>query len=171
MLDEMDVNILRILQQDCTRSVADIGKEVGLSTTPCWRRIQKLEEAGVIHRRVAILDAPQVNAGVTVFVSIKTDQHSLAWLEKFHAAVVDFPEVVEFYRMSGEVDYLLRVVVPDIAAYDAFYKKLIGRIEISKVSSAFAMEQIKYTTALPLEFAMPRTERKLEKAVAAPRRM
>ena len=167
MLDEMDVKILRILQLDCTRSVADIGKEVGLSTTPCWRRIQKLEEAGVIQRRVAILDAPRVNAGVTVFVSIKTDQHSLAWLEKFHAAVVDFPEVVEFYRMSGEVDYLLRVVVPDIAAYDAFYKKLIGRIEISKVSSAFAMEQIKYTTALPLSFAIERPERKLEKAAAA----
>ena len=170
MLDEMDVKILRILQNDCTRSVADIGKEVGLSTTPCWRRIQKLEEAGVIQRRVAILDAPRVNAGVTVFVSIKTDQHSLAWLEKFHAAVVDFPEVVEFYRMSGEVDYLLRVVVPDIGAYDGFYKKLIARIEISKVSSAFAMEQIKYTTALPLNFAMQRSERKLEKASAGPQR-
>jgi Lrp/AsnC family transcriptional regulator len=101
-----------------------------------------------------VLDAARTNAGVTVFVSIKTDQHSLAWLEKFHAAVVDFPEVVEFYRMSGEVDYLLRVVVPDIAAYDAFYKKLIARVEISKVSSAFAMEQIKYTTALPLDFAL-----------------
>ena len=166
MLDEMDVKILKILQQDCTRSVADIGKEVGLSTTPCWRRIQKLEEAGVVQRRVAILDAPRVNAGVTVFVSIKTDQHSLAWLEKFHAAVVDFPEVVEFYRMSGEVDYLLRVVVPDIAAYDGFYKRLIARIEISKVSSAFAMEQIKYTTALPLDFAIERQERKAEKSGA-----
>ena len=164
MLDEMDVKILKILQQDCTRSVADIGKEVGLSTTPCWRRIQKLEEAGVVQRRVAILDAPRVNAGVTVFVSIKTDQHSLAWLEKFHAAVVDFPEVVEFYRMSGDVDYLLRVAVPDIAAYDSFYKKLIARIEISKVSSAFAMEQIKYTTALPLDFAIERQERKAEKS-------
>ena len=153
MLDEMDVKILKILQQDCTRSVADIGKEVGLSTTPCWRRIQKLEEAGAIQRRVAILDAPQVNAGVTVFVSIKTDQHSLTWLEKFHAAVVDFPEVVEFYRMSGEVDYLLRVVVPDIERYDAFYKRLIARIELSDVSSAFAMEQIKYTTSLPLDYA------------------
>jgi Lrp/AsnC family transcriptional regulator len=154
MLDEMDVKILRILQQDCTRSVADIGKEVGLSTTPCWRRIQKLEEAGVIRRRVAILDPALVNAGVTVFVSIKTDQHSLAWLEKFHAAVVDFPEVIEFYRMSGDVDYLLHVVVPDIASYDAFYKKLISRVQISKVSSAFAMEQIKYTTVLPLDFAL-----------------
>ncbi|MGE3066292.1 MAG: Lrp/AsnC family transcriptional regulator [Hyphomicrobiaceae bacterium] len=153
-LDEMDVKILRILQQDCTRPVADIGKEVGLSTTPCWRRIQKLEEAGVVQRRAAILDPKQVNAAVTVFISIKTDRHSLDWLEKFHAAVVDFPEVVEFYRMSGEVDYLLRVVVPDIASYDAFYKKLIGRISIAKVSSSFAMEQIKYTTALPLDFAL-----------------
>lgn len=155
MLDEMDIKILRILQEDATRPVADIGKEVGLSTTPCWRRIQKLEEAGVIRRRVALLEPSKVNVGVTVIVSIKTDRHELGWLEKFHAAVVDFPEVVEFYRMSGEVDYLMRVVVPDIAAYDAFYKRLIGRIEISKVSSAFAMEQIKYTTSLPLEFAKP----------------
>lgn len=153
MLDEMDVKILRILQRDCTKPVAEIGKEVGLSTTPCWRRIQKLEEAGVIRRRVALLDPREVNAGVTVFVSIKTDQHNIDWLERFHGAVVDFPEVAEFYRMSGEVDYLLRVVVPDIAAYDAFYKKLIARIDISKVSSAFAMEQIKYTTELPLQFA------------------
>jgi len=167
MLDEMDVKILRILQQDCTRPVAEIGKEVGLSTTPCWRRIQKLEESGVITRRVAVLAAQRVNVGVTVFVSIKTDELSLAWLERFHAAVVDFPEVVEFYRMSGEVDYLLRVVVPDIAAYDAFYKKLISRIEISKVSSAFAMEQIKYTTALPLDFALQRPEE--EKKARSPR--
>ena len=149
----MDIKILRLLQEDCTIPIADIGKRVGLSTTPCWRRVQKLEEAGIIRRRVALLDPAKVNAGVTVFVSIKTDLHSLDWLERFHAAVVDFPEVVELYRMSGDVDYLLRVVVPDIAAYDAFYKKLIARIDISKVSSAFAMEQIKYTTALPLEFA------------------
>ena len=153
MLDDIDIKILTFLQQDCTTSVADIGKEVGLSTTPCWRRIQKLEDVGIIQRRVAILDAHKVNVGVTVFVSIRTDQHSLAWLEKFHAAVADLPEIVEFYRMSGEVDYLMRVVVPDIAAYDTFYKKLIARVEISKVSSAFAMEQIKNTTALPLEFA------------------
>ncbi|MFA5949543.1 MAG: Lrp/AsnC family transcriptional regulator [Hyphomicrobium sp.] len=155
-MDEMDVKILAILQEDCTRPVADIGKEVGLSTTPCWRRIQKLEELGVIRRRVAVLDPLKVNAGVTVFISIKTDKHSLAWLEKFHGAVAEFPEVVEFYRMSGDVDYLLRVAVPDIAAYDAFYKKLITRVEIAKVSSAFAMEEIKHTTAMPLEFA--RTE-------------
>lgn len=153
MLDDMDVKILSILQKDCTRPVAEIGKEVGLSTTPCWRRIQRLEEAGIISRRVAVLDAEKVNAGVTVFVSIKTDKHSVTWLDKFRKAVDDFPEVIEFYRMSGDVDYLLRVVVPDIHAYDAFYKKLIERIEIAKVSSAFAMEQMKYTTALPLNFA------------------
>lgn len=154
MLDEMDIKILRVLQEDATRAVADIGKEVGLSTTPCWRRIQKLEEAGVIQRKVAILDPASVNAGVTVFVQIKTDQHSHDWLDRFHEAVVDFPEVVEFYRMSGDIDYLLRVVVPDIAAYDRFYKKLISRIEIAKVSSTFAIEQIKYTTAVPLHFAL-----------------
>jgi Lrp/AsnC family transcriptional regulator len=153
MLDEMDVKILGILQEDCTRPVAEIGKAVGLSTTPCWRRIQKLEEAGIIRRRVALLDPKKVNAGVTVFVSISTNQHSLAWLERFHAVIIDFPEVVEFYRMSGQVDYLLRVVVPDIDAYDAFYKRLIAKIQLANVSSAFAMEQIKFTTALPLDFA------------------
>lgn len=156
MLDEMDIKILALLQRDGTTAVADIGKEVGLSTTPCWRRIQKLEETGVIQRRVAVLDPVKVNAAVTVFVSIKTDQHSLEWLERFRSAVADMPEVVEFYRMSGEIDYLMRVVVPDIAAYDAFYKKLISRIEIAKVSSAFAMEQIKSTTELPLSFARRR---------------
>lgn len=153
MLDDMDVKILKILQEDCTRPVAEIGKAVGLSTTPCWRRIQKLEEAGIIRSRVALLDPKRVRAGVTVFVSITTNQHSLEWLERFHAVIVGFPEVVEFYRMSGQVDYLLRVVVPDIDAYDVFYKRLISRIELANVSSAFAMEQIKFTTTLPLEFA------------------
>jgi Lrp/AsnC family transcriptional regulator len=153
MLTEMDVKILRILQDDCTRPVADIGKEVGLSTTPCWRRMQKLEEDGVIRRRVALLDPDKVNAGVTVFVSIKTDKHTKEWIESFNAAIPDLPEVIEAYRMSGDVDYLLRVSVPDIAAYDVFYKKLVSRVEIAKVSSAFAMERIKYTTALPLHFA------------------
>jgi len=154
MLDEIDVKILKILQVDCTRPVADIGKEVGLSTTPCWRRIQKLEEAGVISKRVALLDPARVNAGVTVFIQIKTDQHNVTWLEQFRAAVQELPEIVEAYRMSGEVDYLLRVVVPDIAAYDGFYKRLIGKLPITKVSSSFAMEQMKFTTALPLQFAI-----------------
>jgi Lrp/AsnC family transcriptional regulator len=153
MLDRMDRKILDILQQDCTLPVAEIGKRVGLSTTPCWRRIQKLEEMGVIQARVAVLDAKKVNVGVTVFVSITTSHHTQDWLDRFHAALNEFPEVVEFYRMSGQVDYLLRVVVPDIERYDTFYKKLIGRIELSDVSSAFAMEQIKFTTALPLDYA------------------
>ena len=112
-----------------------------------------MEEDGVIKRRVAVLDPVKVNAGVTVFMAVRTNEHNDAWLREFAAVVDDFPEVVEFYRMSGEVDYLLRVVVPDIAAYDAFYKKLIAH-EISNVSSSFAMEQIKYTTALPLDFAL-----------------
>jgi Lrp/AsnC family transcriptional regulator len=158
-LDAMDLKILALLQADATMPIAEIGKAVGLSTTPCWRRIQKLDEAGVIRARVAILDPAKVNVGVTVFVSIKTDQHSVEWLERFHGAVADLPEIAEFYRMSGEIDYLMRVVVPDIAAYDAFYKKLISRIDVSKISSAFAMEQIKYTTALPLSFALAGKER------------
>ena len=151
-MDRLDRKILRLLQENTTLAVADIAKKVGLSTTPCWRRIQKLEEEGVIKRRVAILDPSKVNASVTVFVSIRTNMHSLEWLKRFSEVIQEFPEVVEFYRMSGDVDYLLRVVVPDIAAYDTFYKKLIARIEIRDVSSTFAMEQIKYTTELPLDY-------------------
>lgn len=153
-MDRLDRKILRLLQEDSTLAIADIGKKVGLSTTPCWRRIQKLEEDGVIRRRVAILDPEKVNARVNVFVSIRTSAHSHEWLKRFSEVVQDFPEVVEFYRMSGEIDYLLRVVVPDIAAYDAFYKKLIAKIDIRDVSSSFAMEQIKYTTELPLDYAV-----------------
>lgn len=153
MLDKLDIKILDILQRDCTVSVAEIGKKVGLSTTPCWRRIQKMEELGVIRGRVALLDPEALNAPVTVFVFITTSQHSEGWLQQFHQAIERFPEVVEFYRMSGQVDYLLRVVVPDIAAYDAFYKKLIEAVDIADVSSSFAMEKIKFTTELPLNYA------------------
>ena len=153
MLDTMDIKILTILQEDSTLPVAEIGKKVGLSTTPCWRRIQKLEQDGVIQRRVALLDPRSVGAGVTVFVAITTNQHNAAWLERFHTVVASFPEIVEAYRMSGQVDYLLRVAVPDIASYDRFYKAFISQIDLSDVSSSFAMEQIKFTTALPLAFA------------------
>lgn len=153
MLDSMDIKILTILQDDSTLPVAGIGKKVGLSTTPCWRRIQKLEQDGVIERRVALLNPKKVSAGVTVFVAITTNQHNSAWLERFHSVVKTFPEIVEAYRMSGQVDYLLRVVVPDIASYDHFYKSFISQIDLSDVSSSFAMEQIKFTTALPLAFA------------------
>ena len=151
-MDKIDRKILTLLQKDATMPVAEIGRKVGLSTTPCWRRIQKMEEDGVIRGRVAVLDPVKVNAGVTVFMAVKTNEHNEAWMRKFSGVIDEFPEVVEFYRMSGDVDYLLRVVVPDIAAYDAFYKKLIGKIALTDVSSSFAMGQIKYTTALPLDF-------------------
>ncbi|QKV17641.1 Lrp/AsnC family transcriptional regulator [Oricola thermophila] len=151
-MDKLDRRILGILQEDATIAVADLAKKVGLSTTPCWRRVQKLEEEGVIRKRVALLDPVKINARVTVFVSIRTNSHSIEWLKRFSEVVGEFPEVVEFYRMSGDVDYLLRVVVPDIAAYDAFYQRLISKIEIRDVSSAFAMEQIKYTTEMPLDY-------------------
>lgn len=151
-MDATDRQILDLLQRDTTMPLAEIARKVGLSSTPCWRRIQKLEEAKVIRRRVALLDSQKINAGVTVFVSIKTSQHNEEWLLRFSKVVSEMPEVVEFYRMSGEIDYLLRVVIPDITAYDAFYKRLIAEIELDDVSSSFAMEQIKYTTALPLDY-------------------
>ena len=151
-MDATDRQILDLLQRDATMPLAEIARKVGLSSTPCWRRIQKLEEAKVIRGRVALLDSRKINAGVNVFVSIRTRQHNAAWLEKFSEIVNKMPEVVEFYRMSGEIDYLLRVAVPDIAAYDAFYKRLIADIDLDDVSSSFAMEQIKYTTALPLDY-------------------
>ncbi|MEP3429569.1 MAG: Lrp/AsnC family transcriptional regulator [Roseibium sp.] len=153
-MDRIDRRILSILQEDCTVPVAEIGRRVGLSTTPCWRRIQKMEEEGVITGRVALLAPAKINAKVTAFVAITTSQHSEDWLKKFADVIQEFPEVVEFYRMAGQVDYLLRVAVPDIEAYDAFYKKLIAKIDISNVSTTFAMEQIKNTTALPLSYVV-----------------
>ena len=150
-MDRIDKAILNLLQQDATMPVAEIGRRVGLSTTPCWRRIQKMEEDGVITGRVALLDPHMVNAKVTVFVSVRTASHNGEWLKRFSAVTAEFPEVVELYRMSGDIDYLMRVVVPDIAAYDRFYQELISKIDITDVSSSFAMEQMKYTTKLPLE--------------------
>ena len=152
-LDEFDKKILTILQEDAARPLAEIAKQVGLSSTPCWRRIRLLEEAGVIRGRVALLDRDKLNLGVTVFVAVRTNQHNQEWLERFARAVESIPEVVEFYRMAGDIDYLLRVVVPDIAAYDGVYKRLIQRIELTDVSSTFAMEEMKYTTAVPLTYA------------------
>lgn len=151
-MDRTDRKILSILQKDATLPVADIARRVGLSTTPCWRRIQKLEEEKVIERRVAVLNPEKVNVGVTVFVSIRTDQHNAEWLKRFSEVISRMPEVIGFYRMSGQVDYLLKVVVPDIAAFDAVYKQLVGEIDISDVSSAFAMERIKDTQELPLTY-------------------
>jgi len=145
-----DKKILDLLQADAGLTVKQIAEQIALSATPCWKRIQKLEEQGFIRARVALLDPKKVNASVTVFVAIKTDQHSREWIERFNKAVTELPQVMEIYRMSGEIDYLLRVAVSSIEAYDQFYKKLIDRIELSNVTSSFAMEQIKYTTALPI---------------------
>lgn len=162
MVDRLDKKILSILQEDATVPVAEVARRVGLSTTPCWRRIQKLEEDGVILNRVAVLDPRKVNCKVTAFISVVTNQHSDDWLKKFASVIKEFPEVVEFYRMSGHVDYLLRVVVPDIESYDAFYKRLIAKIDIADVSSAFAMEQIKYTTAMPLQYVTLEKDKVIE---------
>ena len=151
-MDNIDVRILDCLQNDATLPVSEIAKRVGLSTTPCWNRIQRLEAAGVVRSRVALLDPSSLNVAVTAFVSIRTSKHNAAWFENFSKSVSSFQEVVEFYRMSGDVDYLLRVVVPDISAYDEFYKRLIEQVDLQDVSSSFAMEEIKYTTALPLEY-------------------
>jgi Lrp/AsnC family transcriptional regulator len=150
-LDKFDCAILAALQADGTLSIAALGEKVGLSSTPCWKRLRRLEEEGYIESRVAIVNRHKVGLPVTVFVSIKTTEHDEKWLNRFAAAVVALPEVQEFHRMSGNVDYLLKVVTTDIGGYDRFYKKLIKAANLSGVSSAFSMEQIKFTTALPLE--------------------
>jgi Lrp/AsnC family transcriptional regulator len=149
-MDAIDRKILAVLQDDASLSVAEIGTRVGLSSTPCWKRIQKLEAEGVILKRVALIDPGKLGLGITVFVSIETGDHSQAWLDRFAKVVGAMPEVMEFHRMAGDVDYMLRVVVPDIAGYDTFYKKLIGTVSLKNVTSRFAMERIKSTTALPI---------------------
>lgn len=150
MPDTTDIAILNLLQQDATLSVQAIAEKVNLTTSPCWRRIQALEDQGYIRRRVALLNRQPLALGVDVFVFIRTREHNDTWLRDFTEAVLAMPEVMEAYRMSGDVDYLLRVVVGDIAAYDRFYKRLVSRVKLADVSSSFAMEQLKYTTALPL---------------------
>jgi Lrp/AsnC family transcriptional regulator len=149
-MDKLDAKILDLLQQTGELTAAEIADRVGLSKAPCWRRIQRLRESGVIRQTVALLDAHALNVGTTVFVTLKTGNHSAAWFEKFARAVRDIPEVTEIHRMSGDVDYLIRIVVPDIDAYDMVYKRLIAAVEFQDVSASFALETIKYTTALPL---------------------
>jgi Lrp/AsnC family transcriptional regulator len=150
VLDSIDRRILRELQRDATIAIAELAQLVGLSQTPCWKRIKRLTDAGIITRRVALLDRDKLDLGLVVFVSVRTSRHDQEWLDAFARAASSMPEVVEFYRLSGDTDYLLKVLVRDIAAYDAFYKRLIAAVPLSDVSSAFAMEQIKSTTALPV---------------------
>lgn len=149
-LDRIDRAILGALQEDGTLSAAQLGEKVGLSSTPCWKRVKAMEEAGLIEKRVAIVNRDKAGLPVTVFVSLRTNRHDEAWLRKFAASVSSMPEVMEFHRMSGDVDYLLKVVAADIAGYDRFYKRLIQNAQLAGVSSAFSMEEIKSTTALPL---------------------
>ncbi len=149
-MDETDKKILTLLQLDSAQPLSDIAKKVGLSVTPCWRRIQKLEEDGIIRGRVALLDAKRLGLEMSVFVALKIREHSSDWLNNFAVKISKYEEVVEFYRMSGDVDYMLRVVVENMAAYDKFYKKLISDVPLQDVSSSFAMEEIKYSTSLPI---------------------
>jgi len=150
ILDPTDRRILRELQADATLPIAELAERAGLSQTPCWKRVKRLEAEGVIERRVALLDRERLDLGLVVFVAIRAARHDEAWLTDFARGASALPEVTEFYRMSGETDYLLKVVVRDIAAYDRFYKRLIAVVPLGDVSSSFAMEQIKFTTALPL---------------------
>jgi Lrp/AsnC family transcriptional regulator len=149
-MDAIDRKILAVVQEDASLSVAEIGQRVGLSSTPCWKRLQRLEADGVITRRVALIDPEKIGLGITVFVSIETGDHSQDWLKKFAETASAMPEVMEFYRMAGDVDYMLRVVVHDMPDYDRFYKKLIATVPLKNVTSRFAMERIKSTTALPI---------------------
>ena len=152
-MDRVDRKLLALLQQDSTQSIAQLADQVGLSQTPCWKRIQRLEADGVIERRVALLSPEKLGLGLTVFVSIEAGDHSLGWLARFADAVSSFPEVVEVHRMAGDIDYMLRVITRDIAAFDSFYKRLIAAVPLKNVSSRFSMERVKSTTALPLEMA------------------
>ncbi len=149
-LDAFDRKILAILQEDASVSIAELSERVGLSPSPCWRRVQRLEERGVIRKRVALLDPERLDLPVTVFILVRTNQHRIEWFRSFHKLVGSMPEVVEFYRVTGSTDYLLKVVVRDIPGYDRVYKNLIRGAELADVTSMFAMEQIKYTTALPV---------------------
>jgi Lrp/AsnC family transcriptional regulator len=149
-MDRTDLKILAILQEDSSLPVAEVASRVNLSQTPCWRRIQKLEAAGVIERRVAILNPDAVGLGISVFVEIETGDHSADWLGRFAVSVQALPEVMEVYRMAGDVDYLLRVAVGSMAEYDLFYRRLIAAVPLKNVTSRFAMERVKSTTAYPL---------------------
>ena len=152
-MDSIDKKILHLLQTDSTLAIAEVAEHVGISSTPCWRRIQRLEKDGVITGRVAILNRKALNLAITVFVMIKTGNHSAEWLKAFSRHIESIDEVAEFYRMSGTVDYLIKIIVPDIEAYDAVYKRIIKIDGLQDVSSSFAMEEIKFSTALPLHYA------------------
>jgi Lrp/AsnC family transcriptional regulator len=151
-MDGIDRELLHLLQQDASLSARELGERVGLTATPCWRRVQSLEKQGVIVGRVALLDPEKLGLDITAFVNIRTNDHSAQWLERFQQAVAELPEIVEAVRTSGETDYVLRVTVPDIGAYDDFYKRLIEKVSLYDVRTVFVMEELKRTTELPLDY-------------------
>jgi len=149
-MDNIDRKILSLLQSDASLSISEIASQVNLSSTPCWKRIRRLEDEGIIRKRVALLDSDKIGGGIMVFISIKTNEHNQDWFNQFVTAVDEMSEVMGFYRLAGDVDYLMKVVVPDIASYNDFYLRLIDRLPLSNVTAGFVMEQIKDTTELPL---------------------
>jgi Lrp/AsnC family transcriptional regulator len=152
-MDDTDRKLLDILQRDAALSLDELSERVALSRNACWRRVKRLEDDGIIKARVTLLDAGRINVGLTAFIALRTTEHSATWLDQFSKAVRDIPEIVGVYRMTGDVDYLLQAVIPDVAAYDRLYKRLIGKITLADVSSSFVMEEIKTTTVLPLDYA------------------
>ncbi|GHF45410.1 Lrp/AsnC family transcriptional regulator [Seohaeicola zhoushanensis] len=150
--DEIDQRILEMLQADSDTPIQAISEAVGLSTNPCWRRIKRMEEAGVIKKRVVLVDQTRANVPLTIFIGLSTSRHGIDWLNTFRSLIDEIPEVVEAYRLTGTVDYILKVVVPDIAAYDAVYKKMIQRLEFSQINSMISMEELKFTTAIPTTY-------------------
>jgi len=149
-LDTLDHKILAELQRDCDVSLDALGDKIGLSRNACWRRIKALEAAGIIRRRVALLDAAKLGLGLTVFIQIRTNSHDPSWLGKFARATATMPEIQGAYRMTGDLDYLIRARVADVADYDRLYQQLIARVPLSDVSASFVMEEIKDTTELPI---------------------
>lgn len=151
IFDDLDRQILDLLQEK-DRPVAVLAEEIGLSQTPCWRRIRKLEEAGVIRGRVTLVDPVQAGVPMTVFIGVTAPRHEMAWLTSFRQLIDDIPEIVEAYRLTGSVDYILKVMVPDIEAYDLVYKAMIERLEFSQINSSISMEELKFTTSVPTKY-------------------
>jgi Lrp/AsnC family transcriptional regulator len=152
MLDRIDRKILDILQRKADLPISDIAEKVGLSPTPCWRRIKRMEEDGIIRQRVALIDRKKANVSTTVFMTVKAPRHQVEWLDAFKRVIGKFPEITEAYRLTGDADYLLRIVVPDIEAYDEVYKRLITQLDFSDITSSIAMEEMKFTTAIPTDY-------------------
>ncbi|MDC1538403.1 Lrp/AsnC family transcriptional regulator [Pelagibacteraceae bacterium] len=153
VLNDIDKRILSVLQENADLPISELSKKVNLSATPCWARINKLYKQGFITKKVAVVDRLKLNLNVVAFVQIKTSNHNMEWARKFVKAISDMPEVIEFYRLSGSIDYLLKVLVPSIEKYDEFYKKLTDKVDLTDVSSSFSMEEIKQTSSLPLDYA------------------